>query len=124
MAVLWTMLWALSAYAQDLDTAGRALRPSDTQAAQQAVLDELEQRAKAALDAIPHARSKADAERMRPELRRKLTESLGLSRLGKTRSAGRLLRQSVRLAPTRAGNWARLFVNLARGLSPRSAAKA
>jgi len=49
---------------------------------------------------------------------------LGLSRLGKTRSAGRLLRHSVQLAPMRAGNWARLFANLARGFSPRGAVKA
>jgi len=68
-------------FAQDLSAEARALRPADTKAAQQAVLDDLEQRARAALGRIPHAASKADADRTRPQLRRKLEESLGFRKL-------------------------------------------
>ena len=74
-------LMAALLHAQDLATEVQAVRPADTKAAQESVLDDLEQRARAALDRLPHARTKADAERQRPDLRRKLEESLGHRRL-------------------------------------------
>jgi dienelactone hydrolase len=45
------------------------------------VLDEVQQRAKAALDSILHARSRKEAERARPLLRQKLEQSLGFRKL-------------------------------------------
>jgi len=55
----------------------RALRPLDTTAQEAALLDDVQQRAKQALDSIPRARTKDDAERARPVLRQKLEHSLG-----------------------------------------------
>ena len=46
-----------------------------------AVLDNLEQRANRALAAIPRARDRREADRARPELRRRLLQSLGIPRL-------------------------------------------
>ena len=65
----------------DWQTEVRTLRPHDTSAAQASVLDELEQRARRALDRIPRAVTQADAERTRPVLRRRLEDSLGFRRL-------------------------------------------
>ncbi len=58
-----------------------ALRPRDTSAREVAVLDNLEQRASRALAAIPRARNRREADAARPELRRRLLQSLGLPRL-------------------------------------------
>ena len=61
--------------------ADRALRPVDLRPQEAALLDGLEREARAALDAIKHARTREEANRLRGELRRKLEESLGLRRL-------------------------------------------
>lgn len=58
-----------------------ALRPKDVSAQETAVLDNLEQRAQRALGAIPRARSRQEADRARPGLRRRLLHSLGIPRL-------------------------------------------
>ena len=67
--------------AQDHEPAVRALRPVDFKAQETALFDSLEHEARAALDAIKHARTRDEVDRPRPELRRKLEESLGLRRL-------------------------------------------
>ena len=67
--------------AQDWESGARALRPRDTSAQQAAVLDELEQRARTALDRIPQATTQAEAEKARQPLRARLEESLGFRRL-------------------------------------------
>ena len=69
------------AHAQDWESQARALRPQDTSAQQAAVLDELENRARAALDNIPRATTQAAAEKARQPLRARLEESLGFRRL-------------------------------------------
>jgi dienelactone hydrolase len=58
-----------------------AMRPKDLSAQEAAVLDNLEQRANRALAAIPRARDRREADRARPELRRRLLDSLGIPRL-------------------------------------------
>ena len=79
LLLLLTVLWI--AHAEDWESQARALRPQDTSAQQAAVLDELEQRARAALDSIPHATTQAAAEKARRPLRALLEESLGFRRL-------------------------------------------
>ncbi|HEX2523758.1 MAG TPA: hypothetical protein VHP35_16675, partial [Terriglobia bacterium] len=69
------------AVAQDYELAVRALRPADVELQEKALLDSLEQEARVALDAIQHARTRDEANRARPELRRKLEDSLGWRRL-------------------------------------------
>jgi len=71
------LICTLSCVAADWEKEIRALRPADTAAQETAVLDEVQQRAKQALDAIPHAHTRDDAERARPLLRQKLEHSLG-----------------------------------------------
>src|SRR5215467_14021455 len=71
------LICTLSCIAADWEKEIQALRPADTAAQETAVLDEVQQRAKQALDSIPHARTKDDAERARPLLRQKLEHSLG-----------------------------------------------
>jgi dienelactone hydrolase len=66
---------------QELRREIAALRPRDTSAQESAVLDNLEQRATRALAAIPRARDRREADRLRPELRRRLVHSLGISHL-------------------------------------------
>src|SRR5712664_1027846 len=79
----WLLLIPLLALGrgQDWESGARALRPADTSAQQAAVLDNLENRARAALDRIPRATTQAEAERARGTLRRSLEESLGFRRL-------------------------------------------
>ena len=74
-------LAASFAFAQNWEAEARALRPADTSAQQAAVLDDLEQRARVALDRIRHATNATEVERQRPALRRRLEESLGHRRL-------------------------------------------
>src|SRR5687768_11875126 len=69
---------AAEARTQDIEAQVRALRPLDTSAAQTAVLDEIERRAASALGRIHRAATPADVQKARPELRRRLDESLGL----------------------------------------------
>ena len=70
-----------SAVAQDYERAVRALRPADVKPQEAALLDSLEREARTALDAIKHARTHDEVNRTRPELRRKLEESLGWRQL-------------------------------------------
>jgi dienelactone hydrolase len=67
--------------AQDWEAQVQALRPADTSSQQAAVLDDLEQRARKALDRIPRATTQAEADKARGPLRRRLEESLGFRRL-------------------------------------------
>jgi dienelactone hydrolase len=70
-----------AAPAQELQREIAALRPKDVSAQEKAVLDNLEERADRALAAIPRARDHREADRARPELRRRLLHSLGLAHL-------------------------------------------
>jgi dienelactone hydrolase len=74
-------LAAADAQAQSLQQEITALRPRDVSAQETAVLDNLEERARRALAAIPRARNRQEADRARPELRRRLLHSLGIPRL-------------------------------------------
>src|SRR5437870_4029104 len=67
--------------ADDLRRDVDALRPRDVAGRERAMLDDLERRAVAALEAIPRAHSAREADAARPELRRKLETSLGTGRL-------------------------------------------
>jgi dienelactone hydrolase len=107
--------------AQDLEAEARALRPADTSAQQAAVLDDLEQRARTALERIPRAATKAEAEKARQPLRRRLEESLGFRRLPwppdlQARVTGTVPREGYRIEKivfqTLAGVWvpAHLYV--------------
>lgn len=71
---------ASSLAAQGWRSAVEALRPVDTTAQAKAVLDDVENRAIEAQAAIHHAQTHAEADRARPELRRKLRTSLGYER--------------------------------------------
>jgi len=75
------LLLARVALAQDYERAVRALRPADVKPQEAALLDSLEREARTALDAIAHARTRDEANQTRPELRRKLEESLGWRQL-------------------------------------------
>jgi dienelactone hydrolase len=74
-------LEAADARGQALQEEIAALRPKDCSAQEAAVLDNLEERATRALAAIPRARDCREADRTRPGLRRRLLDSLGISRL-------------------------------------------
>src|SRR5262245_35358555 len=65
----------------DWRSAIAALRPADVSAQEKALLDNLERRAQRVLEAIPRARTRDAADRSRPELRRRLLNSLGLLHL-------------------------------------------
>src|SRR5690348_15678710 len=67
--------------ADDLRREVEALRPRDAAGRERAVLDDLERRAVAALEAIPRAHSAREADAARPGLCRKLETSLGAGRL-------------------------------------------
>lgn len=86
----------------DLITQARALRPVDTSAAQEAMLDEMEGRARQALAAVKRAKSAREADAARAGLREQLTESLGLRRLPEGRAtearvAGTVRREGYRV---------------------------
>src|SRR5258708_2644749 len=81
MRILLLCTFLSLAGAQDWESGARALRPRDTAAQQAAVLDELEQRARTALDRIPRATTQAEADKARQPLRARLEESLGFRRL-------------------------------------------
>ena len=83
--------------------------------AQDAVLDDLERRAKEVLERIPHARTKAEAEKARQPLRQRLEESLGYRRLPwppdlKATVTGAIVREGYRIQKivfqTLPGTWA------------------
>ncbi len=102
-SVIGCILFAVTlCAAQDLETAVQALRPADLKPQEAALLDALEAEARAALEGIQHARSRQEADRQRPELRRKLEESLGLRRLPwppdlQVRQAGTVTRPGYRI---------------------------
>jgi dienelactone hydrolase len=82
LKVIWCLLLlARVAVAQDYERAVHALRPADVKPQEAALLDSLEREARSALDAIKHPRTLDEVSRTRPELRRKLEESLGWRRL-------------------------------------------
>src|ERR1051325_7359058 len=95
------LIAAAFARSQDWDRQVRALRPADVKAQEAAVLDELQQRARAALDAISHARTREEADRARPALRQKLRASLGYGLLPapdlRPRTVGTLSRPGFRI---------------------------
>ena len=70
-------LCAACALAQDWEREVRALRPASVAARERALLDYLQNRAQLALDAIPQARTPAQADSARPLLRAQLEQSLG-----------------------------------------------
>jgi dienelactone hydrolase len=79
-----------------------ALKPKDLSAEENAVLDNLEARARSALAAIRHAGDRRTADEQRPALRARLERSLGLSHLPwppalKSRVIGTLARPGYRL---------------------------
>src|SRR5262245_12023587 len=80
-ATLSFLLLASLGVAQDHEPAVRALRPQDVKPQETALLDSLEREASAALGAIRHARTRDEANRARPALRRQLEDSLGWRRL-------------------------------------------
>ena len=75
------LLLASAGLAVDYERAVRALRPVDLKPQEAVLLDSVEREARTALDAIKHARTRDEANRARPELRRKLEESLGWRQL-------------------------------------------
>ncbi|MEK7404295.1 MAG: prolyl oligopeptidase family serine peptidase [Acidobacteriota bacterium] len=100
LAVSGTLCAALAA-SEDWVQRIRALRPADASRGEAAVLDNLEQRARQALESIPRAATARDADQARPALRRKLERSLGFRRLPppalKPRVVGVLDRPGYRL---------------------------
>jgi hypothetical protein len=80
---LLVMLLLASAVArsQDLEAQARALRPADPSELSLAADDDLEKRAHEALDGVHRAYRLKDIEEQRPQLRRRLEESLGIKRL-------------------------------------------
>ena len=101
-AVWCLLLFVRVVVAQDYERAVHALRPADVKPQEAALLDSLEREARAALDAIQHARTRDEVDRARPELRRKLEESLGWRRLPwppdlQVEKAGTLARPGYRI---------------------------
>ncbi|MCZ2154108.1 MAG: prolyl oligopeptidase family serine peptidase [Bryobacterales bacterium] len=79
--ILLIVLFAGTSLAQEWEALVRALRPGDTRASSEAVLDEVQERARRSLAAIPHPRTPAEVERVRPILDHALRESLGFEKL-------------------------------------------
>ncbi len=67
--------------AQDWESKARRLRPTDTSASEQAVLQNLAARVKHTLHSIPRAVTGTQADLVRPQLRRQLEQSLGHKKL-------------------------------------------
>src|SRR5450631_2100629 len=107
MTQVMCMIFGLAAFtalcsAQDWQAQISALRPADTKSEEIAVLDEVQARARRMLEAIPHARTRAQADAARAVLRRELEASLGFGRLPwppdlRPRSAGAVRRQGYRI---------------------------
>lgn len=79
--ILLLVLLAGTSLAQEWGALVRALRPADTRASSEAVLNEVQERARESLVAIPHPRTPAEVERVRPSLDHALRESLGFEKL-------------------------------------------
>ena len=77
----WSVLLAGICAAQDYESAVRALRPSDVKAQEEELLAGVDREARETLGSIRHAQTREEADKQRPELRRKLEESLGVDRL-------------------------------------------
>jgi dienelactone hydrolase len=78
-------------YGEDWKAKVAALRPVDTRAGEAAVLDLIAARAAAALGAVRHAATAAEADRARPALRAKIRASLGFERLPRPNLAARTI---------------------------------
>ena len=88
--------------AAEIERQVRELRPTDTAAGETAVLDNLQHRAQEVLANIGHARTAAQADAQRAELRRKLTSSLGVGLLPwppdlRARTVGTIVRPGYRI---------------------------
>src|ERR1044071_6003920 len=70
-----------SLFAQDWARQAQALRPPQSAGQDKGFLDALEDRARSTLAAIAHARTPEEAATARPELRRRLEQSLGLKKM-------------------------------------------
>ena len=81
LTLLLCVVFAGPARAEGWRREVESLRPVGTSAGEVAMLDNLERRAREALEAIPRARTAADADRMRGPTRRRLEAALGLGRL-------------------------------------------
>ena len=81
LALFLFVLIASSARSEDWRREVDSLRPVGTSAGEAGMLDDLERRAREALEAIPRAGTAADADRIRGSMRRRLEASLGLGRL-------------------------------------------
>jgi dienelactone hydrolase len=81
LALFMIALLDVVAVEADLQEEIAALRPKDVTAQETALLDNLEERARRALAAIPRARNRPEADSARPALRRRLVHSLGLRQL-------------------------------------------
>jgi dienelactone hydrolase len=81
MTWLFLVVVASAARADDLRREVDALRQHDRTDREAAMLDDLERRARAALEAIPRSYTARDADRTRAPLRRELQQSLGDRRL-------------------------------------------
>ena len=94
-------LGAAAVSAQDWEHEVRALRPASTEVREQAFLDYIQKRASEVLKAIHHATTPAEAAAARPELRRRLEESLGFRKLPppdpQPRTVGTLERNGYRI---------------------------
>jgi dienelactone hydrolase len=102
IALLLVVLLDGPAGRSDLQQEIAALRPKDVSAQERAMLDNLEDRARLALGAIPRARNRKEADGARPVLRRKLAHSLGVTRLPwppdlRPKLVGTLVRDSYRV---------------------------
>ena len=95
------ILWPVACIGADLASEVRALRSANTNVAEKAVLDNLEQRAKSALGRLKHAQTREESDRQRAALRAQLRHSLGLSVLPSpklnARGVGTIQRQGYRI---------------------------
>ncbi len=70
-----------AAYAEDWQAEALRLRTATTATSEQAVYQNLIARMKATLEAVPRARTRAEADAARPRLRQQLKRSLGFEKL-------------------------------------------
>jgi dienelactone hydrolase len=75
------MCLAWPAHGEDWEGEARRLKTADTAASEQAVYQNLIARMKATLDAVPRARTRAEADAARPRLQQELKHSLGYEKL-------------------------------------------
>lgn len=80
-ALVLTALIASAGRAADWEAEARRLRPPEASGSEDPTVRNLASRMKATLDSVPHAASRAEADRTRAELRHNLERSLGHKRL-------------------------------------------